>query len=106
MKTAKYKRIIGLFCTAAILIPVLSACVFASSGVVCIGSGQAKPTGKDPDHTEELVTWAVHQSDGGIWTGLQSNRRQIKKSGCNMINVCCIPIFLLFLLSIANYIIW
>ena len=58
MKTVKYKRIIGLFCAAAILIPVLSACVFASSGVVRIGSGQAKPTGKDPDHTEEPVTWA------------------------------------------------
>ena len=34
MKTVKYKRIIGLFCAAAILIPVLSAVLYAAFGLM------------------------------------------------------------------------
>ena len=62
MKSAKYGRIIGLFCVAAILIPVLSACVLASSEVIHTGNAQTKPAVKDPDYTEEPVTWAEQMS--------------------------------------------
>lgn len=55
MKTAKFTRIIGLLCVAAMLISMLSACGTASSEVGHGSDNQAKPSAQNPDSTEEPI---------------------------------------------------
>lgn len=62
MKTAKFTRIIGLFCVAAMLLSMLSACGTASSEVGHGSVNQTKPSAKNPDSTEEPIMWAEQMS--------------------------------------------
>ncbi len=53
MKLAKFKRIIGLLCAAAMMISVLAACGSASSGISHDSDVQAKPEVRDPDDKDQ-----------------------------------------------------